>query len=102
VSQIDDCHPPVREGWQAQNSAYGLLTPTTPSSYDHMDNVQGDHTICAVALYIIHMICLSLKPVMLNQPANEIKTMLLGKHFTVFDLFSDVIFHIDKPRGVFF
>jgi len=64
--------------------------------------LRGGGAIRAAASQVFQLKCLSLKPVVLNQPANEIETMLLGDHFAVFDLFSDVVFHIDKPRGIFF
>src|SRR5712692_2175103 len=45
---------------------------------------------------------LSLEPVVLDQPTNEIETVLLGNHFAIFDLLADVVLHIDKPRGILF
>src|SRR5260370_41050753 len=50
--------------------------------------------------YKIGEISLSFEPVVLDQPANEIETMLLGNHFAIFDLLVDVVLHIDKPRGI--
>src|SRR5713226_1545156 len=37
--------------------------------------------------------------IVLNQPADEIQTILFFEHFAIFNLFGYMVFHIDKPRG---
>src|SRR6266852_1059689 len=89
-SQIDDCPLPVREDRRAQNSAYRLLRPTaqvpkikaTARVARTIHECSGE----AVVLYgrpsrspwsspnKIGEISLSLEPVVLDQPANEIET----------------------------